>query len=271
MKLKGKVALVTGGGTGIGRGVVERLAAEGASVAVAGVDVIESANSQYGTRNVGGYTAALALVEDLKKKGFRAIAVEADVTRMDQVKVMITRVVEAFNRLDILVNCAGVITSATVDKLTEEEWDTVMDVNAKGTFVVDKVASAEMIKQGFGKIVNFSSIAGKIGYAGLAHYCASKFAVIGFTKALAAELAKQKITVNAVCPGIVGTQMWKMLSKDFGMPGESEEESYERNVRAMIPQGEPQTAEDMAEAVVFLAVSDHVTGQAIYVDGGAGA
>ena len=269
MRLQGKVAAVTGGGTGIGKGVSQRLALEGARLAIVGADVLSSAFNQKGAKNVGGFTAARELAKSLSEGGVSAIAIECDVTQKNQVESMINGIVAHFGRIDLVVHCAGVITAKKVVDLTEEDWDSVMTTNAKGTFLVDQAAAAQMMKQGGGKIINFSSIAGKTGYAGTAHYSASKFAVIGFTEALAKELIQDHITVNAVCPGIVGTQMWKMLARDFALPGESDEQSYQRNVAAMIPQGEPQTEEDMAEAVMFLALSDHVTGQAIGVDGGA--
>jgi meso-butanediol dehydrogenase/(S,S)-butanediol dehydrogenase/diacetyl reductase len=269
MRLQGKVALVTGGGTGIGKGISKRLAQEGAKLAIAGIDMVSSAFNQTGTTNMGGYTAAKELAKSLSQDGVSAIAIECDVTKKSQVELMINKTVAHFGRVDLVVHCAGAITAKKVADLTEEDWDVIMDTNAKGTFLVDQAAAAQMKKQGGGKIINTGSIAAKIGLAGIAHYTASKFAVTGFTQALAKELIRDHITVNSICPGIVGTQMWTMLSKDFALPGETEEQSYQRNVAAMIPQGEPQTAEDMAEAVMFFAVSDHVTGQSISVDGGA--
>lgn len=246
-----------------------RLAREGAQLAIVGIGVISSIFNQNRAKNVGGYTAAKELAKSLSKEGVGAIAIECDVTNKGHVESMINETAAHFGRVDLVVRCAGVITAKKVADLTAEDWDSIMTTNAKGTFLVDQAAAAQMKKQGGGKIINFSSIAGKTAYAGIAHYSASKFAVIGFTQALAKELIRDHITVNAVCPGIVGTQMWKMLAKEFALPGESEEQSYQRNIGAMIPQGEPQTEEDMAEAIMFLAVSDHVTGQAISVDGGA--
>jgi len=269
MRLQGKVAIVTGGGTGIGKGVSKRLAREGAKLAIAGADFVASALNQNQTKNLGGYTAAKELAQALSKEGVSAIALEADVTNKAQVESMIHAALAHFGRVDLLVHCAGVITVRNVAELTEEDWDSNMITNAKGTFLVNQAVAAQMKKQGGGKIINFSSISGKVGFPGLAHYCASKFAVHGFTQALAKELIRDHITVNIICPGVVGTQMWKLLAQDFAMPGESVEQSFQRNVATRIPQGEAQTEEDMAEAVVFLAVSDHVTGQAITIDGGA--
>jgi meso-butanediol dehydrogenase/(S,S)-butanediol dehydrogenase/diacetyl reductase len=269
MTLKGKVALVTGGGTGIGKGVVELLAREGASLAVAAADIIRSGANQYGSKNIGGYTAAKAVVEGLSKDGIDAVAIEADVTDPASVQTMIDKTVAAFGKLDILVNVAGVITCKEVIDLTEDDWDSILDTNAKGTFLTNQAAVRQMKKQGSGgRIVNFASIAGKNGYAGLAHYCASKFAVVGFTNALAKEVTKDGITVNAVAPGIVLTEMWIKLRKDWALPGETEEESYRRCVTSMIPQGSDQTPEDMAAAVLFFLNSPHVTGQTLNVDGG---
>lgn len=266
--LNGQVAIVTGGGTGIGKGVVERLIKEGMSVVINGVDIVSSDDNQYGDRKIGGYQAAIKLASQIKSQGGQAIAYEADVTKAEQMANLVSETVKTYGKLDLLVNSAGVVTSASVVDLTEHDWDAMMTINAKGTFLSNQAVLTQMLKQEKGKIINISSIAGKQGYAGLAHYCASKFAVIGFSQALAKELIQARITVNVVCPGVVSTPMWDMLSEKFAEPGESNSDSFERNVDDFIPQGEPQTVEDMAEAVVFLANSDHVTGQAINVDGG---
>jgi len=169
-----------------------------------------------------------------------------------------------------VVNAAGVITVRPIAEMSEEEWDNVMDVNAKGTFLVNKAAIIQMrVQGGGGRIINISSISGKFGVATLTHYCASKFAVVGFTNALAKEVAREGITVNCICPGIVGTQMWTLLNKAFGKPGETPEETYARVVEHYVPQGEPQSEEDMADMALYLACAPHVTGQAFNVDGGA--
>lgn len=166
---------------------------------------------------------------------------------------MVDKTLEWFGRIDILVNVAGVITVNPTEDLLEEEWDSIMATNAKGVFLCCKAVLSQ---------------AGKDGFARLPHYCASKFAVVGFTNALAKEVARNRITVNAVCPGIVPTQMWVVLRRVWANPGESEEESYARNVSQIIPQGVDQTAHDMGEAVLYFVLADHVTGQAINVDGG---
>ena len=269
MRLDNKVAIVTGGGTGIGKAVAMRLAEEGARIVAAGADVISTPYCQYESKNIGGYTSAKEVAAGLRNNGHDAIAMEADVTKYVQVQELIKQTVASFHGVDIVVNCAGIITFHYVSELSEEDWDSVMAVNAKGTFLVNKVAAAQMQKQGGGKIINISSISGRRGSSGLAHYTASKFAVIGFTQSLAKEVAKDNITVNVICPGIIGTQMWNLLSRAHVLSGETKEQSYQRIIRDLIPQGVPQTGGDIAEAVVFLAVSDHVTGQSITIDGGA--
>lgn len=265
--LAGKVALITGGGTGIGKGIAERFGREGMKIAVAGLEHAKSTATQYFGRKLGGYSAAQSVAGSL---GNGAIAIEADVTERAQVQAMVAKAVEAFGRLDVLVNCAGLVTARPIAEMTEDEWDSILDVNLKGTFLTNQAAVIQMRKQGGGgRIINLASIAGKFGTGTLTHYCASKFGVVGFTNALAKEVAREGITVNAICPGIVGTQMWTLLNAAFAQPGETPEQVYARAVDTYIPQGVEQTNEDMADMAVFLATAPHVTGQAINVDGGA--
>ena len=262
----GKVALITGGGTGIGKGIALRFARAGMKLALAGLEHAPSADNQYGSNRIGGYSAAEAVAADI---GSEAIAIEADVADADSVGAMFARTVDRFGRVDVVVNAAGVVTARPIAEMGEAEWDNIMDVNAKGTFLVNRAAVIQMRAQGAGgRIVNIASIAGRAGYPGITHYCASKFAVVGFTNALAKEVAREGITVNCICPGIVGTQMWTLLSAARSEPEETPEEAYARIIDEFIPQGVPQTEEDMAELALYLAGAPHVTGQAIHLDGG---
>ena len=265
--MTGKIALITGGGTGIGRGIALGFARAGMKLALAGLEHAPSANNQYGSVRIGGYSAAQAVAQEI---GQGAIAIEADVTDAGAVDAMFARTVERFGRVDVVVNAAGVITACPIEELSEAAWDNVMNVNVKGTFLVNKAAVIRMRAQGGGgQIINIASVAGKFGTATLSHYCASKFAVVGFTNALAKEVAREGITVNCICPGIVGTQMWTMLNDAFAEPGETPEQAYTRAIERFIPQGVPQTEEDMAELALYLVNAPHVTGQAINLDGGA--
>ena len=262
----GKVALITGGGTGIGKGIALRFARAGMRLALAGLEHAPSADNQYGSNRIGGFSAAEAVAADI---GSDAIAIEADVADADSVGAMFARTADRFGRVDVVVNAAGVVTARPIAEMGEAEWDNIMDVNAKGTFLVNRAAVIRMRAQGAGgRIVNIASIAGRAGYPMITHYCASKFAVVGFTNALAKEVAREGITVNCICPGIVGTQMWTLLSAARSEPGETPEEAYARIIDEFIPQGVPQTEEDMAELALYLAGAPHVTGQAIHLDGG---
>jgi meso-butanediol dehydrogenase/(S,S)-butanediol dehydrogenase/diacetyl reductase len=253
--LTGKVALVVGGGRGIGAGIATSLAQAGADVIVADYDM----------------ALALDTVTTIEGLGRRSAALSVDVRSAESVFGMIDEVERDFGRLDIAVNNAGIVSLGSVGELSIEQWDDVMTINLRGVFLCCKAELALMRKGRSGRIINTSSIAGKVGFPDLSHYTASKFGVIGFTNAFAKEVAKEGITVNALCPGIVGTGMWRGdtgLSGRWAQPDESEEQSWERHQATLLPQGEAQTPEDMGQLAVFLASAPHVTGQAIAVDGG---
>lgn len=253
--LDGRIALVTGGGRGIGAGIAAGLALAGADVLIA--DYTDQLSEE-------GASAITAL-------GRKSMAITVDVRKPDSVNAMIDTVEREFGRLDIAMNNAGVVSLGGIEELTFEQWNEVIDVNLRGVFLCCQAEIKLMRKAKYGRIINTSSIAGKAGFPNLSHYSASKFGVIGFTNAIAKEVAKDGITVNALCPGIVGTGMWRGetgLSGLWANPGETEEASWERHQQIFLPQGVAQTPEDMAQMVVYMALAEHVTGQALAVDGG---
>lgn len=255
MTLAGKTALVTGAARGIGRGVALCLARAGADVAVADLD-------GDGAARVAAEIAAL---------GRRSQPLQVDVADEASVAALLAGTVEAFGRLDIAVNNAGVLSAGALQDLSVAEWDRVFAVNVRGTFLCCRAELAVMAAAGRGAVVNMASVAGKVGFPNVSSYCASKFAVVGFTGAIAREYATSGITVNAVCPGVVDTAMWngdEGLSERFRQPGETREQAWQRSVEGLFPQGVPQTVEDIGQAVIFLATAPHVTGQALNVDGG---
>ena len=255
MELKGTAAIVTGGARGIGRGIAEALAGEGVNIVVA--DLASARGDAEETKR---------LVEGV---GVDAIVVECDVTNEEQTVAMAKAGIDRFGQVDILVNNAGVISIAPVTAMSVEQWDLVIDVNLKGTFLCSKAVASHMAQRRSGRIVNLSSLAGRKGAAGLAHYCTSKFGVIGFTQSLAMELAGANVTVNAVCPGEVDSAMWReVLLPALSAGGGSAEEAWESFIRERVPLGRPQTAADIGEAVVFLCRADNITGEALNVTGG---
>ena len=250
-----KTVFITGAGGGIGKAIAFAFAKIGAKVALA--DVKKEFVSP--------------LVEEITVAGGQALALALDVTDYKSVKNAIEETVSTFGSLDVAVNNAGVVGIGSIAEIDEQEWDRVLSVNAKGVFICTKAALEVMKPQKSGTIINTASIAGKMGMAHLSHYVASKFAVIGFTNSIAKEVADTGITVNAICPGIIGTGMWRGdggIADRWKQAGETEAQSWERNKKTLIPQGVDQSAEDIADAVVFIASAPHITGQAIAVDGG---
>jgi NAD(P)-dependent dehydrogenase (short-subunit alcohol dehydrogenase family) len=242
MPLAGRVALVTGAGSGIGEATARRFAAEGAVVVVNDVD---------GDR-------ARAVVTAIEKDGGRAAAVPADVTRRDAVERMVAGIVAEHGRLDVLINNAGINRDAMSHKMTEEQWDQVLAVNLKGTFLCAQAALPRMRERGWGRVVNTSSI-GSLGNIGQANYSASKAGVIGLTRTLALEYAKYGVTVNCVAPGAVMTPMLA------GVPDQIREK-----ITAGIPVGRIAEPREIAAVHAFLASDEaaFITGQVIFVDGG---
>ena len=249
--LKGKTALVTGSSRGLGAAIAIALAEAGANVAVHG----SGAPAEATRSKIGGNALALA----------------GDVADAEVCAQLVDRTIRHFGALDILVNNAGIIAVGAVADFSEAQWDRVMAVNAKGPFLCAKACIPHLTKNREGAIVNIASIAGKKGYGGLSAYCASKFAVVAFTQALAEELGPANIRVNAVCPGFLRTAMWtEVLNKLSNLLGASgDEDNLSRIARTNTALQREQTPADIGEAVVYLARADNVTGIALNVAGGA--
>lgn len=267
MELRDKIALVTGGARGIGRGMALALARQGVHVAVADLYTPRQGTAGYALSTEQEVANTVA---DLTALGVRALGVPVDVTQWEQVQAMLETVTQQLGPLDILCNNAGVIDTGLVVETTEAQWDAMMQVNVKGVFLGCKAAAPGMMARRQGRIINTASIAGKRGNARAAAYCASKFAVVGFTQAFAHEMAPYNVTVNAVCPGLLGTAMWldHLIDRRVEQGGEDRQSTFTQYASSLIPLGRPQTPDDIGEAVVYLARADNVTGIALNVAGG---
>lgn len=253
--LKGKVAIVTGGARGIGGNIVAGFVREGAHVVIA--DIL--------------YQNARELAEKLTKGKIRVIAIRTDVTKKTDVDNLIATAMKEFGRIDILVNAAAITQDKWMVEIEEADWDRMLEVNAKSVYLTIKAVMPHMMSARYGKIVNISSRSGKEGMPGLSHYAASKFAVTGFTQAVAKELAQHDINVNAVCPGILRTDMWeKILDARSARTGLPREEVWAKAMET-IPLKRPQLPEDITSVVLFLSsdVSRNITGESVNVSGGA--
>jgi len=267
MELKGKNAIVTGAARGIGRGIALKLAASGAHVAL--VDLGSPADRAL-TYNLAAQTELNRTVEEVKRLGVKAIPILADVTRFADLERMASEVVAKLGAIDILVNNAGIIAVGPVSDFAEEAWDRVMAVNAKGPFLCAKACIPHMVKQREGAIVNIASVAGKTGHGGVSAYCASKFAVVGFTQSLAEELGPVNIRVNAVCPGFLRTAMWTdVLDPIIGVQyGVNREAAFDEYIARNTFLKREQTPADIGHAVVYLCRAENITGETINVAGG---
>lgn len=242
--LEGKVALVTGAGRGIGRAIAIRLAKAGARVVV----------------NYNGSEAkAQETVREIEEAGGEAMALKCDVSDFSACAELAKTVIEKFGRLDILINNAGITRDGLIMRMSEEDYDTVLDINLKGAFNMIRHFSPSFLKQRSGKVINISSVSGVLGNAGQANYCASKAGLIGLTKSVARELASRGVCVNALAPGFIETEMTEAMS-----------DKAKEAVIGSIPMKRTGQAEDIAEAAAFLAdeASDYITGQVLCIDGG---
>jgi NAD(P)-dependent dehydrogenase (short-subunit alcohol dehydrogenase family) len=245
VRLKNKVALVTGGSSGIGKAIALEFCKEGARVAIVGrqMDKLEK------------------VVKEIKKKGGQALAISGDVSNISDVDMMVSETVKKFGKLDILVNCAGILVSADLAHHTEDIWDDTIDINLKGSFLTTQRAVPEMLKQGKGKVIHIASIAGQIGFPNSTAYCASKGGIMGMTKAMAMELAPKKINVNCIAPGDVATPLNEHLLR---------QPEYLKARVDNTPYGRVGRVQDIAPGAVYLASdeSDFANGLTLTIDGG---
>jgi len=247
MTEQAKIALVTGASRGIGRAIAVGMAKRGFDVAINDIERQKDALQH--------------VAKEIERSGRRALTVYADVSSKADVETMVHKTVDIFGRIDAVVNNAGILIASDVEHLKEEHWDSVLAINAKGTFLVVQAVLPFMKKQNYGRIVNIASIGGKHGAPEQAHYSASKAAVMGFTRVLAQEVGTFGITANCICPGIILTDMGRVNLDDIAVREAWQEKTAMRRI------GDP---EDVVGPVAFLASDDaaFVTGQSLNVDGG---
>ena len=243
-ELTGQVALVTGASRGIGAAIASRLARAGAKVAV----------NYHFSRDAGA-----SVVDDITSHGGEALLLEGDVSQDDFAESAVKQVIDQWQRIDILVNNAGINRDRLLLRMTPDEWDEVLQVNLRGAFLCTKYVLPHLIRQHSGRVVNISSVVGISGNPGQANYAAAKAGLIGFTKAVAREVASRKVTINALAPGFITTGMAEELPEDT-----------RKQIMGRIPMGQFGTPEDVAEAALFLCTDGaaYITGQVLAIDGG---
>jgi len=253
-----KIAVITGGSSGIGREICKIMANEGATIIIADI-------------NEQGAQETINAINLINNKHKEISFIKTDVTIKEQVLALFDRVIQQYGSIHILINCAGTDIKGKITELSESTWDKILNLNLKGTFLCTQNAIIHMEKQKYGRILNISSMAGKTGEPFTSPYCASKFGVIGFTQAVALEVGKSGITVNALCPGPVNTELIKKsILESSKLSGRSYEEELEEKFLKKIPLGRLAEPIDIANAVAFL-VSDeasYITGTTLNVSGG---
>ena len=246
MDLTDRVAIVTGSGRGIGKEIALRLAKEGADIII---------------NDIGDISVVEGVADEVRAIGRQSLAVIADVTSADDVAELVRKTIDTFGKIDILVNNAGITRDQLLIRMSEEDWDQVININLKSVYLCTKAVIRQMTSQRWGRIISMASIVGIAGNAGQANYAASKAGIIGFTKAVAKEVASRGVTVNAIAPGFIETAMTQQLK-----------ESWIEEIKKRIPSGRLGTPQDVAAAVAFLASEEakYITGHVITVDGGMG-
>jgi NAD(P)-dependent dehydrogenase (short-subunit alcohol dehydrogenase family) len=261
MRLAGKVAVVTGGGSGIGRGIVLAMAREGADIAIPDIQVLN----------------AEKVADEVKALGRKAVAMKTDVTSVADVKVMTDRIRDIYGRIDVLVNNAGMASPPGMPftNNTEEDWDRAFTVNTKSIFITCKAVVPHMLERKAGAIINIASIAGPLAAPTMPAYSVAKGGVITFTRVLAKELAAGGVRVNAICPGVLWTDFWQKLAAHIAetnpaFKGMTARQVFDKRIGDVIPMKREQHPEDIGWAAVFLASDEarNITGQSLNVDGG---
>jgi NAD(P)-dependent dehydrogenase (short-subunit alcohol dehydrogenase family) len=267
MDLTGKVALVTGAARGIGRAIALALAREGCDLVVSDIATPQQEATSYLLGSSEDLALTANLIEDM---GRQVLAEPADVTSAAQIDRLMRMVDERFGGVDIVIANAAIIEAAPIETMDERVWDRIFAVNVKGVFLTVRAALPFFERRGGGRVVNVASVAGKTGRAGLTAYCASKAAVISLTQALAEELGRKNVVVNALCPGYIRTAMWtKVLNPVLAaMLGVPEDRAFDEFIGRQTYLGREQTPEEIAEAAVFLCRAENVTGTTLTVAGG---